>query len=68
MGRHDARELLVEALELVREPFVVEAQQVQDRRVQIADVDWVLGHVEAELVGRAVAPAPASCRRRRATS
>ena len=38
----------------VGELFVVEAQQVQDRRVQIVDVDVVLDGREAELVGGAV--------------
>ena len=38
----------------VRQLLVVEAQQVQDRRVQIVDVDLVLDGGEAELVGRAV--------------
>ncbi len=43
------------ALELVRQPGVVEAQAVQDRRLQVVDVDLVLDGVIAELVGRAVA-------------
>ena len=38
----------------VGQPLVVEAQQVQDRRVQVVDVDLVLDRVPAELVGRAV--------------
>ena len=38
----------------VGELFVVEAQQVQDRGVQVVDVDLVLDRLEAELVGRAV--------------
>ncbi len=32
--------------------LVVEAQQVQDRRLEVVDVDGVLGDVEAEVVGR----------------
>src|SRR3954469_23036763 len=38
----------------VGELLVVEAHQVQDRRVQVVDVDRVLLRLEAELVGRAV--------------
>ena len=34
---------------------MVEAEQVQDRRLQVVDVDRVLDDVEAEVVGRAVA-------------
>ncbi len=40
-------------LELVRQPRVVEAEQVQQRRVQIVDVDAVVRRVETEVVGRA---------------
>ena len=36
----------------VGEPLVVQAEQVQDRRLQVVDVDRVLGDVEAEVVGR----------------
>ena len=48
------------------QPFVVEAQQVQDRGVEVVDVDGVLGDVDAVFVGRAVGrcraltPPPAS--------
>ena len=45
----------VAALEAVGQLGVVEAQQVQDRGVQVVDVDLVLDDVEAELVGLAVA-------------
>ena len=41
----------VAALEAVGQLRVVEAEQVQDRRVQVVDVDLVLDRVEAELVG-----------------
>ena len=50
----DAGQPLVEALELEREPRVVDAQAVQDRGVQVVDVDRVLGDVVAEVVGLAV--------------
>ena len=48
----------------VGELRVVEAQQVQDRGVQIVDVNSVLDGLEAELVGGAV-DLPALARRRR---
>ena len=32
---------------------MIEAEQVEDRRVQVVDVDFVLRHVEAEVVGLA---------------
>ena len=50
---------VVAALELERQPRVVDAEQVQDRRVQVVDVDAVLGDVVAEVVGLAVASCPA---------
>jgi len=37
----------------VGELLVVEPEQVQDRRVQVVDVDRVLDRLEPELVGRA---------------
>ena len=36
------------------ELLVVEAEQVEDRRLEVVDVDGVLGDVEAEVVGRPV--------------
>ena len=38
----------------VGQPRVVQAQQVEDRGVEVVDVDAVLGDVDAVLVGRAV--------------
>src|SRR5262245_37149185 len=52
-GRFDAGELGVEALELEGQPLVVEADQMQERGVQVADVDAVLHGVEAEFVALA---------------
>ena len=46
---------VVAAAVAVGQLLVVEAHQVQDRRVQVVDVDLVLDGVPAELVGRAVA-------------
>ena len=44
----------VAAAVAVGQPLVVDAQQVQDRGVQVVDVDAVLDGVHAELVGGAV--------------
>ena len=44
----------VAALEPERQPLVVDAQQVQQRRVQVVDLDDVLHRVVAQLVGRPV--------------
>ncbi len=41
----------VAALEAIRQFRVIEAEQVQQRRVQVVDVDLVLRGVEAEFVG-----------------
>ena len=56
---HDARlldsgELLIEALVLVREAFVVDAERVQQRGLQIAHVHRVVDDVVGEFVGLAV--------------
>lgn len=45
---------IVAAAVVVRQLFVIEAHLVQDRGVQIMDVDAVLHGVPAEIVGRAV--------------
>ena len=52
----------------VGELLVVEAEQVQDRGVQVVDVDAVFDGLEAELVGGAVDVAAVARRRRPATS
>ncbi len=38
--------------DLVGQSGVVEAEQVEDRRLDVVDVDRVFGDVEAEVVGR----------------
>ena len=48
------RQPVVAALVLERQPGVVDAQAVQDRRVQIVHVHRIRGDVVAEIVGRAV--------------
>ena len=47
----DVGQAEVAALELVGQPLVVDAEQVQHRGVQVVDVDDVLDGVVAELVG-----------------
>ena len=54
----DAGEPHVEALELEGQAAVVDAQAVQDRGVEVVDVDRVLDDVVAEVVGLAVDDAP----------
>ena len=49
----DVGQAEVAALEAEGEPLVVEAEQVQDRGLQVVDVDLVLDGAEAELVGLA---------------
>lgn len=41
----------------VSQAFVVEAEKVQDRRVEVVNVDFVLHGAEAELVGHSVSRA-----------
>src|SRR6185312_2176029 len=49
-GNHPG-ELLIEALEAEGELLVVDAEAVEHRGVQVADVDGVDGDVVAEIVG-----------------
>ena len=39
---------------LERQPPVVDAQTVQDRRVQVVNVNWIFHHIVAEVVSLAV--------------
>ena len=41
----------IAALEAIRQLGVIETEQMQDRRVQVVDVDFVLDDVESKLVG-----------------
>ena len=41
---------------VVGETFVVEAEEVEDGSLEIVDVDFVFGDVEAELIGFAIGP------------
>ena len=54
VGFFDAGEAGVEAAEGVGEAFVVDAEDVEDRGVEVAEVDRVFGDVVAEVVGAAV--------------
>ena len=65
--RLDAGQPLVEPLVAEREALVVEAQQVQHRGVEVADVDRVLDDVVGEIVGLAVDRARPRRRRRPST-
>ena len=50
----DIGEAVIAAAMPVGQSFVIEAHDVQDRRVQVVDVDLVLHGVPAEFVGRPV--------------
>ena len=52
--RLHAGEPLLEALVFERQPIVVDAETVEQRGVEVADVDWVLHDVVGEVVGGAV--------------
>ena len=54
----DAGEFLVEALEFVGEATVIDAEEVEDGGVHVADVDGVLSDVVGEVVGFSVNRAP----------
>ena len=56
----DARAFYVEAAEGVGEVLVVDAEAMQHRDVQIAEMDRVLGDVVAEVVGATVLDACAT--------
>ena len=42
------------ALKAEGEPLVVDPQTVQDRRLQVVNVNWIFDDVEAEVVGSTV--------------
>lgn len=50
----DVRQPVVAACVAVRELFVIDAQQVQDCGLEIVDMDWILGNVEAKIIGRSM--------------
>ena len=50
----DVGKPIIAPLEAVGEPFVVEAEAVQNRGLEVVDVHLVAGHVEAEFIGLAV--------------
>ena len=47
------RQAEIAALEMVGELGVLDAEEMQNRRVQIVNVNFVLGGMEAELTGDA---------------
>jgi hypothetical protein len=54
LGLLDACEPLIKALEPERQPAVVDAEAVQDSRIQIIDTDRVRDHVVTEIIGFAM--------------
>ena len=50
----------IAAAEAERKTFMIDAEAMQDRRVQVVDVDWVVREVVAVVVGAAVQDARAS--------
>lgn len=50
----DIRQPELPALELERQPFMIDPEKMQDRRLQVVNVNAALGHVEAEVVGAAM--------------
>lgn len=58
MGFLRASEAVVEPLVLEREAFVVNSQQMQDRRVKIPDMDRILDNVVTEVVRLTVDRSP----------
>jgi len=50
----DAGEPLVETLKLVSELVVIDAEGVQDRGVQVTDMDRIFSNIETQLIGFAV--------------
>ena len=51
VGFLDAREAVFEALELERQPLVIDSEAVQDRGMEISDVNGITNAVVPELVG-----------------
>ena len=59
-GMFHPRELVIESLIFDGEAFVVDAEQVQHGRVEVADMDDVVGNVVSEIVGGSNADATAN--------
>ena len=53
----DVGEAVIAALVVEREPFVVEAETVEDGGLEVVDVDRVFSDVESEVVGGTVGSA-----------
>jgi hypothetical protein len=47
-------EAVIAALEAIRQPLVVETEQVHHRGLEVVNVNFVLGDAETEFVGAAV--------------
>ena len=50
----DVGQAVITAGVAVGQAFVVEAEEMQDRRVEVVDVDFILDRSKAEFVGRSV--------------
>ena len=53
----DVGQAVITAGVAVGQAFVVEAEEMQDRRVEVVDVDFILDRSKAEFVGRSVSRA-----------
>lgn len=51
MCRQNSGEPLIQSLEFVAELFVIEAEQVQNRGVEVTDVQWIADDVVGKVVG-----------------
>lgn len=51
LGRHHSSQFLIETLKLEGQPVVIEAELVQHRRVEVADMDRIFDDVVGEVVG-----------------
>src|SRR5207244_4144425 len=54
----DVGQTEVTTIEAIGEPLVIEAEQMQQRGMQVVDVDFVRHRLVAKLVGRSVMKAP----------
>ena len=55
----DVRQAVVPSIKAIRQSFMVESQQVQDRRVQVVDTDPLLNGLVTELVAGSILHAAA---------
>ena len=53
-SRFDARQFRIQAIEWVREPFMIDSELVEDGRMQVANVNSIANNVVTVVVGFAV--------------